>query len=247
MPLHARVLIRQLGILRAVLVEQGRPLLAQLLSTLADAVAEVLEHSVGHQEMRVFGPSVETFGQPDFVLAEGLAVRFFRVLSVGSSVADMAVQNNERGTVLDPKRVAVGVGQRPKIIGVMDVRHIPAVTPESCGDILAEGEVGLAFNGDLIVVIEPAQVRKLQVSGERGSLRRDTFHQVTVAAESPDVVIKKLKSGAVEMCSEPFPGNRHAHAVADSLAERAGCRFDACGQAKFRMSRSFAVDLAESL
>src|SRR6266849_7307955 len=129
----------------------------------------------------------------------------------------------------------------------MDMGQIPDVTLESFRHVLAEGEIGLTFNGDLIVVVEPAQVRKLQMSGERGSLRRDTFHQVTVAAESPDVVIKKLKSGAVEMCSEPFPGNRHAHAVADSLAERAGCRFDACGQAIFRMSRSFAVDLAESL
>src|SRR5580765_6872353 len=129
----------------------------------------------------------------------------------------------------------------------MDVGHIPAVTLESFRHVLAEGEIGLTFNGDLIVVVEPAQVRKLQMSGERGSLRRDTFHQVTVAAEGPDMVTKKVKSGTIEMCSQPFPGDRHADAVADALAERAGRRFDARGQAIFRMSRSLAINLAEAL
>src|SRR6267142_3601536 len=129
----------------------------------------------------------------------------------------------------------------------MDVGHIPAITLESRSDILAEGEIGLTFNGDLIVVVQPAKVRKLQMSGERRCLRRDTFHQVTVAAEGPDVVIEKLVSGTVEVCRQPFSGDRHSHAVADSLAERAGRRFDARGQAVFRMSRSLAVDLAKSL
>ena len=95
--------------LRAVLVKQCRPLFAQLLSAFANAIAEVLPHSVGHQEVRVFRPSVKALRQSDFLLAESLAVRFFRVLPVGSAVADMAVQNNERGTVLHPERVAIGV------------------------------------------------------------------------------------------------------------------------------------------
>src|SRR6266404_2722506 len=109
MALHAGVLIRQLGMLRAVLVEQRRPLLAQLLSAFANAIAEVLAHSVGNQELRVFRPSVKALRQPDFFLAEGLAVRFFGVLAVGSAVSDMAIQNDERGTVLHLERVAIGV------------------------------------------------------------------------------------------------------------------------------------------
>ena len=38
----------------------------------------------------------------------------------------------------------------------MDVRHIPAVTIEALRHILAEGKIGLAFDGDVIVVVEPA-------------------------------------------------------------------------------------------
>ena len=49
------------------------------------------------------------------------------------------------------------------------------------------------------------------------------------------------------MLRQPAPGDRHADAVAATLAERAGCRLDARGQVIFGMTRASAADLPKPL
>ena len=83
--------------------------------------------------------------------------------------------------------------------------------------------------------------------GERRGLVRDAFHQVAVAALRPDVVVEQLEARLVVAGGEPALGDRHADAVAATLAERAGRGFDAGRVAVLGMARRAAAPLAEVL
>ena len=45
-----------------------------------------------------------------------------------------------------------------EIVGIADAQHVPAVGQEPRGDVLGEGDVGLALDGDVVVVVDPAEV-----------------------------------------------------------------------------------------
>src|SRR5450755_5063214 len=83
------------------------------------------------------------------------------------------------------------------------------------------------------------------MSGQRRGFAADAFHQVAIAAQRVNVVVKDFKVGLVEMGSHPLAGNRNTDAVSHTLAERAGSSLDACCPTIFRMSGSLAVELAE--
>ena len=245
--MHACELGRQVGILRAVLREQRIPLAAQLLPALAHHFVEIFAHSIGYQELGVFGPAVDALGQFDFFFAERLAVRFLGVLAVGRAVADVAIDDDQLGAILHVERVGIGVCEGYQIVGVADVLDIPTIGCEPCGHIFVVGEIGVALDGDVVVVVDPAQVRKFQMPGDRRGFRGNSFHHVAVAANRPDVVVEQLESRTIEMLRQPALGDRHADAVGDALTERAGGGLNARGQAVFGMPGRLAAQLPEIL
>src|SRR5258707_14297132 len=85
------------------------------------------------------------------------------------------------------------------------------------------------------------------MTGEGRSFAGYTFHHVAIAAHGVDVEVEKLEAGAIVIRAQPFAGDGHAHAVSAALAERSGGGFDAGGYVRFRVGRSFAVDLAETV
>src|SRR5438105_15510154 len=85
------------------------------------------------------------------------------------------------------------------------------------------------------------------MAGERGRLARDTFHEIAVAADRVDVVIEDLRPRPVVAPAQPARGDRHADAVAATLAERSGRGLHTRRMAVFRMSRRDAVELPEAL
>src|SRR5712671_4283073 len=233
--------------LRAVLAEERVPLTAQLPSALAHHVAEVLAHSVGYQELRVLRPAVYALRQFDFFFAERFAVRFFCVLAVRRAKTDVTVYDNQFGAILNAERMVVGIGERNQIVGIVDVLDIPTIGCEPGRDIFVVSEIGITLDGDMVVVVYPAQVRKSQMSGDRGGFRGNSFHHVAIAANRPDVVVEQLESRTIEICREPGFGDGHAHAVRDALTEGAGGGLDTRGQPVFGMSRRLAADLPEIL
>ena len=80
--LHPVKLVRQFRMLGTVTLNLAEPVIAQRLAAAADAVAEAVVNPVRHKELRILGPMVIVLGQPDFVLAQGLAVRGAGVLLV---------------------------------------------------------------------------------------------------------------------------------------------------------------------
>ena len=93
---------------RAVAGEKIAPFRMLRSAARADAVGEMLVHAVRHQELRILGPAVEPLGVSDLVLAERFAMGFGRVLLVRCAVADMALDNDQRG----PARSRVGEVER---------------------------------------------------------------------------------------------------------------------------------------
>ena len=59
----------------------------------------MVPHAVGHEKLRLFRPSVVALCQFDFGLAQRLAVSSTRILLVRSSVADMAVDDDQGRTI----------------------------------------------------------------------------------------------------------------------------------------------------
>ena len=167
------------------------------------------------------------------------------VLLVRRSVADVAVHTDQGWTVVGLQEAAVGLGQRIQVVGVGDMFNIPAVSFEPFPHVLGERHIRQAIQGDVVLIVNPAQIGKLQMTGQRGRLAANAFHQVAIAAERVHVVVKDLKTGLVEMRSQPLAGNRHADAISHTLAERAGSSFNACSPTIFGMSGRLAVKLAK--
>ena len=151
------------------------------------------------------------------------------------------------GTSSVRRKISIACAKRSRIVGVADALHVPAIGEEARRDVVAEGEIGVAFDRHAVAVVDPAKVAEHLVAGERGRFARHALHHVAVAAYRVNVVVEDREIRPVEMLRQPAPGDRHADAVAAALAERAGRRLDARGQVIFRMAGAFAAELAEPL
>ena len=159
----------------------------------------------------------------------------------------MAVDDDHRRRVRPAAEGSEGLVEGRDVVGVRHVLDVPAIGPEARADIVAERQVGMAFDGDVVVVVDPAQVAELQMAGKRGRFVGNAFHHVAVAAHRIDVVVEEVEAGAIEVLSQPARCDRHADAVAAALSQRPGGRLDADGQPIFGVARTFAVELAEQL
>ena len=118
------------------------PLGSQAAAPLADPVGEVLVDAVGDQELGVLGPPVGALGLAHLLLAQRLAVGLGGVLLVGRAVADVAVDDDQRGPPLLPLERLERPGQQLEVVGVADPGDVPAVAHEARGDVVAVGELG---------------------------------------------------------------------------------------------------------
>ena len=205
----------------------------------------MLVHAVGHEELRIFGPSIVAFAEADLLIAERLAMSRGGVLFVRRAVADVAVQDDERGPAFLFAEYLEGVLDAVDVIRVADPQDVPPITDEAGFDILREGDFRAPLDGDVVVVVDPAEVVETKVAGQRGSLRADALHHVSIATNGVNVVIENLEAGPVETVGEPFLADRHTYAGCDALAERAGGGFDARNPVVFGMTGRLAAQLAE--
>src|SRR5262249_171384 len=108
-----------------------------------------------------------------------------------------------------------------------------------------ERDIGFAFYGDVIVVVDPAEVIELQVSRDRGCLARDSFHHAAIAAERVNSIAEQFKTWLVVPRGEPLFGNSHAHTRGHALSQRTGGCFHAPGPPVFGVCGAMAAELAE--
>jgi hypothetical protein len=228
-------------------VGTGPPLVPRrpLRRALRGGLAVEGEHVVGHPERLVGWDPEDLLGDADLVVAERVAVRGVGVGELGGRVADVAAQHDERRLVLDrhapPQRGLEGVAVVGDLAHLVDV---PAVAAEARGCIVGEGQLGLAVDRDVVVVVDHDEPAEAEVAGERGGLVADALHEVAVTRDHEGVVVAQL---GAEAGAQPALGDRHAGAVADALAERAGGDLDALGVVPFGVARRLRLPLAERL
>ena len=178
-------------------------------------------------------------------LAERLAVRGSGVLAVWRAVADMTVENDQGraagGVPEDLQRILDTVD----VVGVTDAQDVPGVALEANRDVLREGDARAAFDGDVVVVVDPAQVVEAEMAGEQSSLDRRP-PSATIAAHRVDAVVEKVEAGLVVTLREPLLGHRHADAGGDPLSERARRGLHAGDPVILGVPRSLAAELTEA-
>src|SRR5262249_26110023 len=149
---------RRLRVRAAIGLEAALPGLANRPSALADALAKALVDAVRHEELRVLRPAVEALGQADLLLAERVAMGCRGVLLVRRAVTDDAVDDDQGRAIAGAAERLQRLDETRPIVGVRYSQHVPAVAAKPGRDVLAEGELGVALDGDGVVVVDPAQV-----------------------------------------------------------------------------------------
>src|SRR4029453_8435825 len=91
----------------------------------------------------------------------------------GRAVSDVAVDDHQGRTVGGSLEGGDGTLEQVEIVGVADAHHVPAVRQEPAGDVVAEGQLRVALDRDVVVVVDPAQVGDAQVAGRRAGPVRD--------------------------------------------------------------------------
>jgi hypothetical protein len=103
----------------------------------------------------------------------------------------------------------------------------------------------VAFDGDVVVVVDPAEVIEREMARQRRRFRSHALHHAAVAAHRVDVVAEDLEVGTIVAVGEPCLGNGHAYAGGDALPERPGRGLDPRNEMVLGMTRSLAAELAE--
>ena len=137
---------------------------------------EVLGDAFRHEELGIFRPAVRALGQANFFDAERLAVCRRRVLAVGRAVTDVAVHDDEAGSRAPPAEAPQRAPDFLQVVCVLHVPHRPAVTAEALLHVLGERQRRVAFDRDVVPVVDPAEVAQLQMGRERSRLPRHAFH-----------------------------------------------------------------------
>jgi len=124
---------------------------------------------------------------------------------------------------------------------------VPAVGLETLRGVVGEPAFDVAVDGDAVVVPERDQLAEAKGAGQRAGFVRYAFHQAAVAEENVGMVIDDFMAGLVELGGQHLFGQREADGIRNALAERAGSRFNADGDAVFRMAGCLRMQLAEIL
>src|SRR6516164_5344163 len=195
---------------------------------------KVFVYSGGNQELGVGRPAIRLLHQLDLLFAERLPVRRTGILTMRRTIADMTIDDDDRWSAGRAGGIPERVLDAIEIVGIPDAKHVPSVRQEPPGDVFGERDIGFAFDGDVIVVVDPAEVIELQVSRDRGCLARDSFHHAAIAAERVNSIAEQFKTWLVVPRGEPLLGNSHAHTRGNALSQRTGGCFHARGPAVFR-------------
>ena len=212
----------------------------------AERGGEMFLDAIGDQELRVGRPAVGLLRPLDLLRPQRGAVRFVRAGLLRGAVADLALDDDQRRSLRLGAEGLESTLQRSGVIGIGDMLDAPAEPLETLADVFGEGEVRLPLDRDLVVVVDPAEVGKLQVASDRGGFGGHALHEIAVAADDVGVVVEEGAAGGVVAGAEPAGGDRHPDGVAAALAEGAGGRLDPRGHVVLGVAGADAADLPEA-
>ncbi len=80
---------------------------------------------------------------------------------VRRTITDDAAHNDQRGLVIACLEVGEAFARASVSFCIFNTNGIPTEPFESLGHVLTECEIGMTFDGDTVIVIDPAKIRKL--------------------------------------------------------------------------------------
>ncbi len=180
----------------------------------------------------------------DLVLAKGRAVDLAGVLLVRRGPADDGAQGDDRGAgglCLRGLERTVQLGDVLDVLARLrpvDPLRVPAVGGIPPEHVFGEGDVGVVFDGDVVLVVDHYEVPQLLVPGERGRLGSDAFLKVAVRSNHPDGVVERaltLGRLGIQQSAHATLGVGEPDGGRQALPEGAGGDFHAGGVAVLRM------------
>src|SRR5262249_4521259 len=102
----------------------------------------------------------------DLLVTERLAVGRSCVLFMRRTVADVAVQHDERGTIFRLAKDVEGVLDALDVVSIADTQDVPAVCQKPRCQVLCNAEARLTLAADVVVCMDPAQVGEPQGTGQ---------------------------------------------------------------------------------
>src|SRR5436305_10497397 len=141
----------------------------------------------------------------------------------------MAIHDDQGGPVFGLQKIDAGIRKRVEIVSVVYVSDVPAIPEKPFADIFSERNISRTIERHAIVVVDPAQIREFQMSGERRRLGAYAFHHVAIAAHGIDVVIENLKAGAVVVSCKQVGTVAHSTLVSTAWPSGPGLGFMPAG------------------
>jgi len=207
--------------------------------------APVGQRVLGDEEPGLLRPAEDLLGLPDLVCTERSAVRLRAVALGGRGIGDHRPERDQcRARAVAPGGLEGGLDSG-QVVAVRDPEHPPAVGLEASGHIFAEGERGVAVDGDVVVVVEDGELAQPEMAGEGSRLAGDALHEISVAGEHPGPVVYDRVAGPVEVLGEEPLGDRHSNRVGESLSQRTGGGLDPRRVTPLGMSRRAGAPLAK--
>ena len=144
-------------------------------------------------------------------------MRCRRVGRRGHRVADVAADDDHRGTIADQRGLADRALESVGVFGgLAEVGNVPAVRLEATSGVVAERQFGAAVDRDVVVVVHGNQAAELLVAGERCCLVADALHQVAVADDHERAMVHQVGAQAG---TQAALGHRHADGVGKALSQ----------------------------
>src|SRR5438552_8668646 len=134
---------------------------------------------------------------------------------------------------------------RIEIVRVPDPQYVPVIALEARGHVLRECKTRWAFDRDVVVVVNPAEVVEAEMACQGRSLRCHAFHQTAIAANHVHVVVEEIEARLVIATGEPLAGDRHADTGRHALPQWPRGGLDAGNPMVLGMAGCLAVQLTE--
>src|ERR1700731_1214298 len=170
----------------------------------ADSGSKVLSDAIRDEKLSILRPSIAALSQPDLIVAERFSVGFRGILFMWRTVADVAVQDEEgRGARRLAKHLQ-GLLDSINVVRVADPQNVPTVTQKAGRDVLREGDSRIPFDGDVVVVVDPAEMVQAKSPRQECRFRSDPLHHATVPANGIDVVVENTEARLVVAAGKPL-------------------------------------------
>ncbi len=164
------------------------------------------------------------------------------------TIGYMGAHDDERRSLLILLRLHDSLCQRFQIIRLFaNILYLPMVALKTLGHVIRVGQLRIAFDADVIVIVNANKLAKTQMSGQRSRFMGCALHQVTITANDIGMMVDDFMPFSIVGRRQMGFCDGHSDCRHHTLTKRAGGRFHTWRNSILRMAGSFASPLAKIL